>query len=44
MRYRRFTELNVEIRVTGPMDVQTLGFFERTKSTVARAIDRMNEP
>jgi hypothetical protein len=44
MRYRRFKELNVEIRVTGPMDVQTLGFFERTKSTVARAIDRLNEP
>ena len=44
MRYRRFKELNVEIRVTGPMDVQTLGFFERTKSTLARAIDRLNEP
>jgi len=44
MRYRRFKELNVEIRVTGPMDVQTLGFFERTKSTVVRAIDRLNEP
>ena len=44
MRYRRFKELNVQIRVTGPMDVQTLGFFERTKSTVARAIDRLNEP
>jgi len=26
------------------MDVQTLGFFERTKSTVVRAIDRLNEP
>ena len=44
MRYRRFKELNVEIRVTGPMDVQTLGFFERTKSTLARAVDRVNEP
>jgi hypothetical protein len=44
MRYRRFKELNVEIRVTGPMDVQTLGFFERTKSTLARAVDRLNEP
>jgi hypothetical protein len=30
--------------VTGPMDVQTLGFFERTKSTLARAVDRLNEP
>ena len=44
MRYRRFKELNVEIRVTGPMDVQTLGFFERTKRTLAHAIDRLNEP
>jgi hypothetical protein len=44
MRYRRFKELNVQIRVTGPIDVQTLGFFERTKSTLARAIDRLNEP
>jgi hypothetical protein len=44
MRYRRFKELNVEIRVTGPMDVQTLGLFERTKSTLARAIDHLNEP
>ena len=44
MRYRRFKELNVHIRVTGPMDVQTLGFFERTKSTLARAVDRLNEP
>ena len=44
MRYRRFKELNVQIRVTGPMDVQTLGFFERTKSTLAGAVDRLNEP
>ena len=44
MRYRRFKELNVRICVTGPMDVQTLGFFERTKSTLAGAIDRLNEP
>jgi hypothetical protein len=44
MRYRRFKELNVQIRVSGPMDVQTLGFFERTKRTLARAIDRLNEP
>src|SRR5580704_719121 len=42
MRYRRFKELNVDIRVTGPMSVQTLGIFERTKSTVAQAIDRLN--
>jgi hypothetical protein len=44
MRYRRFKELNVDLRVTGPMGVQTLGFFERTKSTVALAIDRLNGP
>ena len=41
-RYRRFKELNVHLRVTGPKDVQTLGFFERTKSSLARAIDRLN--
>jgi hypothetical protein len=44
MRYRRFKELNVQIRVSGPMDVHTLGFFERTKSTLARTIDGLNEP
>jgi hypothetical protein len=44
MRYRRFKELNVHIRVTGPMDVQTLGLLERTKTSVAHAIDRLNEP
>jgi hypothetical protein len=44
MRYRRFKELNVQIRVEGPMGVQTLGFFERTKSTLAQAIDRLNAP
>jgi hypothetical protein len=44
MRYRRFKELNVHLRVTGPLGVQTLGFFERTKRTLARAIDRLNEP
>ncbi len=44
MRYRRFKELNVHIRVSGPVGVQTLGFFERTKRTLARAIDRLNEP
>ena len=44
VRYRRFKELNVHIRVTGPSDLQTLGFFEQTKSTLARAIDRLNEP
>jgi hypothetical protein len=43
MRYRRFKELNVHIRVTGPMDVQTLGVFERTKNTLASAVDRLNE-
>ena len=44
MRYRRFKELNVSVRVTGPMGVQTLGFFERTKEAVAQAIDRSNGP
>ena len=44
MRYRRFKELNVHLRVTGPMGVQTLGFFERTKRTLAQAIERLNEP
>jgi hypothetical protein len=44
MRYRRFKELNVDLRVTGPVDVHTLGVFERTKTTVAQAIDRFNEP
>ena len=44
MRYRRFKELNVDIRVTGPMSVQTLGIFERTKMTLAQAIDRLNGP
>jgi hypothetical protein len=44
MRYRRFKELNVQLRVTGSVDVQTLGFFERTKTTLASAIDRLNLP
>ena len=44
MRYRRFKELNVDIRVTGPMDVHTLGSFERTKRTLSLAIDRLNGP
>jgi hypothetical protein len=43
-RYRRFKELNVHLRVTGPMGVQTLGLLERTKRSVAHAIDRSNEP
>ena len=44
MRYRRFKELNVRLRVTGPMGVQTLGLFERTKRTLSQAIDRLTEP
>jgi len=44
MRYRRFKELNVQVRVTGPMNVQTLGLFERTKSALAETIDRSNGP
>ena len=42
MRYRRFKELNVQVRVAGPMSVQTLGLFERTKTALAQAIDRSN--
>ena len=42
LRYRRFKELNVQVRVTGPMNVQTLALFERTKSALADAIDRSN--
>ena len=44
MRYRRFKELNINLRVSGPMDVQTLGIFERTKRTLAQAIDLLNGP
>ena len=44
MRYRRFKELNGDLRVAGPMGVQTLGLFERTKGTLAQAIDRLNGP
>jgi hypothetical protein len=44
MRYRRFKELKVDVRVTGPMGVQTLSVFERTKTTLAQAIDRLNGP
>lgn len=43
IRYRRFRELNVQLRVTGPTDVHTLGFFERTRTTLAGTIDRLNE-
>lgn len=43
MRYRRFKELSIDIRVRGPMDVQTLGLFEQTKNTLARAIDRLEK-
>jgi hypothetical protein len=42
MHYRRFKELNVHLRVDGPADVQTLGFFERTQRTLAEAIDHLN--
>ena len=43
-RYRRRKELSVDIRVTGPMGMQTLGLFDRTEKRLARAIDRLNEP
>ena len=42
VRYRRFKELNVHLRVDGPADVHTLGFFERTQRTLADTIDRLN--
>jgi hypothetical protein len=42
MRYRRFKELNVHLRVDGPTDVHTLGFFERTQRALAGTIDRLN--
>ncbi len=42
MRYRRFKELNVHLRVDGPTDVHTLGFFERTQRALADTIDRLN--
>ncbi len=42
MRYRRRAkEPNVDIRVRGPIDVQTLALFEQTKKRLARAIDRL---
>jgi hypothetical protein len=43
VRYRRYKELNVHLRVDGPADVHTLGFFERTQRTLADAIVRLNE-
>ncbi len=43
MRYRRFKELNVRLRVDGPADVHTLGFFERVQRTLIDAIDRFSE-
>jgi hypothetical protein len=43
MRYRRFKELNVHLRVDGAADVHTLGFFERTQRTLAHAIDGLSE-
>jgi hypothetical protein len=43
MRYRRFKELNVHLRVDGPADVHTLGFFERAQRTLADAIDRFSD-
>jgi hypothetical protein len=42
MRYRRFKELNVNLRVDGPADVHTLGFFERTQRALAAEIERVN--
>lgn len=44
MRHRRHKELDVHLRVTGPMDVQTLNLFERTKTKLGRAIEDLNEP
>ncbi len=43
MRYRRFKELNVRLRVDGPADVHTLGFFERVQRALVDAIDRFGD-
>jgi hypothetical protein len=41
---RRLKELDVDICVRGPADVQTLSLFEQTKKRLALAIDRFHEP
>jgi hypothetical protein len=41
---RHFKELNVEMCVKGPADVQTLGLFEQIRTKLALAIDRLQEP
>ena len=43
MRHRRFKELNVNLRVTGPGNMQTLGVFDRTEKALAGAIARFSE-
>jgi hypothetical protein len=41
VRYRRHKELNVHLRVDGPADVQTLGFFERSQQTLTHTIESL---
>jgi hypothetical protein len=44
MRHRRHKELNVNVRVTGSGNMQTLGVFDRTENALAAAIARFNGP
>jgi hypothetical protein len=44
MRYRRFKELSVHLRVAGPQNLQTLGLFDRTEKALVEAIGRFSEP
>jgi hypothetical protein len=41
VRYRRHKDLKVHLRVDGPADVQTLGFFERSQQTLAHTIESL---
>ncbi len=43
MRYRRFKDLNVNLRVAGPGNIHTLGLFDRTEKALAAAIGSFNE-
>jgi hypothetical protein len=44
MRYRRFKELSVHVRVGGPAGIPTLGLFDKTEKALAEAINRFGEP
>jgi hypothetical protein len=43
MRHRRFKELDVKVRITGPGDIRTLGLFDRTEKALAAAIRGFDE-